>query len=188
MAEGTNTYMGLAVPIYGESEIQQTTLGNDILSITGVASQTGDFLVLQNSSGTERFVIEDGGNVVIVKGAAADVGLSIKGYGADSADFIKVMNSDASKIFNVNSVGVIKTMCLTTQAIASIASNASTSFSLAGITTDSAVLLLALKTPATANGIAQAFAQGTTRVDVFAEGGSVAANTYAVWAFQTTAN
>ena len=93
MAEGTDTYMGLAVPLYGESEITQQTLGNDILSITGAASQTGDFLVLQNSSGTERFVVEDGGNVVITQGAAADVGLKVVRYSGPTADAIQVTDN-----------------------------------------------------------------------------------------------
>ena len=69
MAEGISTYMGLAVPLSGESEIQQVTLGNDILTLSGVASQTGDFLVCQNSSGTEVFYVDVSGNVV----SAADV-------------------------------------------------------------------------------------------------------------------
>jgi hypothetical protein len=65
MAEGNSTFMGLAMPLNGESEITQTTIGNDIVTITGVASQTGDFLVCQNSSGTETHVIDVDGNVTI---------------------------------------------------------------------------------------------------------------------------
>ena len=65
MAEGTTTYDGLAVPLSGESEITQTTLGTDILTLTGVASQTGDFLVCQNSAGTEVFVVDVNGALTV---------------------------------------------------------------------------------------------------------------------------
>lgn len=62
MAEGTKTYKGLAVPLYGESEIQQQDSATDILTITGASAQLGDFLVCQNSSGTEQFVVDKDGN------------------------------------------------------------------------------------------------------------------------------
>jgi 1-aminocyclopropane-1-carboxylate deaminase/D-cysteine desulfhydrase-like pyridoxal-dependent ACC family enzyme len=65
MPTGTNEYRGLAVPLHGESEITQRTLGTDILTITGVGSQTGDFLVLRNSSHTEKFVVDKDGDVSI---------------------------------------------------------------------------------------------------------------------------
>lgn len=65
MTVGTNTYMGLAVPIAGESEIKQQTVGNDILTITGKTSQTGDFLVCRIAAGTEVFSVDVSGNVAI---------------------------------------------------------------------------------------------------------------------------
>ena len=61
MAEGNSTYKGLAVPLNGESEIVQQTAANDIITLTGATSQSGDFLVCQNSSGTELFVIDSNG-------------------------------------------------------------------------------------------------------------------------------
>ena len=70
MAEGTSTYDGLAVPLSGESEITQTTVGNDILTLTGAASQTGDFLVCQDVNGTENLVISSSGLVTSAVGAA----------------------------------------------------------------------------------------------------------------------
>lgn len=63
MAEGTKSYMGLAVPLYGESEITQVTLAADILTLTGVTSQSGDFLVCQIAAGTEVLVVDVSGNV-----------------------------------------------------------------------------------------------------------------------------
>lgn len=68
MAEGTSTYDGLAVPLSGESEITQTTLGNDILTLTGTTSQTGDFLVCQDVDGTENFVVSSSGLITSAVG------------------------------------------------------------------------------------------------------------------------
>lgn len=186
------TFMGLAAPLYPDAPVlvdyQGTTAADDILTIEAAASQTGDYLVCRNSSGTERFVVQDGGNVVITQSAAADVSIKVTQFTGATGNAIEINNVSASKIFQVDSSGAIATMALTTKAVASIASNASTSFSMAGVTTDSAVIMIPLKALTTGNGVASAYAQGTTRVDVFAEGGSVAANTYAVWAFKTTAN
>jgi hypothetical protein len=58
MAEGNDTFLNQGVPLEGESEIFQQHLATDILTITGAVGQTGDFLVLQNSAGTERFVVD----------------------------------------------------------------------------------------------------------------------------------
>lgn len=192
MAEGTNTFQGHGVPLTPATgfEIKQQTASTavDIATLTAASSGTGDFLVLQTSGGTERFVVEDGGNIVAVIGAAGDVGVKVTLASAATADGLQILNSSGSKIFAVNASGAITTQALPTTAIASLASNASTSFSLAGLTTDHAVELIALKVLTTGNGILQAYAQGTTRVDVYAQGGSVAANTYAVKAYKTVAN
>ena len=67
MAEGTSTFMGLAPALLGESEIFQQTAATDILTITGAASQSGDFIVAQNSTGTELFVVSSSG-LVTAKG------------------------------------------------------------------------------------------------------------------------
>ena len=74
MSEGTRTYQGLAVPLLGECEITQQTAATDILSVTGAASQTGDFLVLQNSSGTELNVIDANGDINLYKTSQAAFG------------------------------------------------------------------------------------------------------------------
>ena len=57
MTIGTSEYGGLGVPLHGEFEITQITLGTDIMTITGVASQSGDFIVCRNSAGVEKFVV-----------------------------------------------------------------------------------------------------------------------------------
>ena len=64
MATGTSTWKGLAVPLNGESNIEQITAADDILTITGASSQTGDFIVFENSSGTEVFYVDVSGNIV----------------------------------------------------------------------------------------------------------------------------
>lgn len=64
MAEGSDTYKGLAVPLFGDFEIKQRTAANDIMSITGASGQSGDFIVCQQSDGTEVFAVDSGGQLV----------------------------------------------------------------------------------------------------------------------------
>ncbi len=63
MAEGTNSYKGLALPLNGEYEQTQLAAASDMVTLTGKSGQTGDFLVCQNSSGTEKFVVDASGKV-----------------------------------------------------------------------------------------------------------------------------
>ena len=44
MATGTQTYKGLAVPLFGESTIKQVTLGTDVLNVESLAAATGSNL------------------------------------------------------------------------------------------------------------------------------------------------
>ena len=67
MAEGSDTYMGLAVPLFGDFEIKQRTAATDIATITGASGQTGDFIVAQNSAGTEKFVVDKDGGVTLAQ-------------------------------------------------------------------------------------------------------------------------
>jgi len=98
MAEGTSTFMGLAVPLYGESEIQQTTLATDIVTLTGVASQTGDFFVCQSSTGTESFVVDVNGR--IAKMAAGSVALaSLASNASASVALVGITTACAVTIF-----------------------------------------------------------------------------------------
>jgi len=93
MAAGTQTYDGLAVPIYGEATITQQTAATDILTIKGANGQAGDFLNLIDSTATERFVVEDGGNVVMTQKAVGDVGLKILRASAPTAHALKVADN-----------------------------------------------------------------------------------------------
>ncbi len=61
MAEGNNTFEGLAVPLFGESEIQQQTSTTDILTLTGASGMAADFLVCQDSSGNEIMALRQDG-------------------------------------------------------------------------------------------------------------------------------
>jgi hypothetical protein len=63
MPTGNNTYKGIAIPLNGESMIQQETLGNDIFVIQGAGSQAGDFIVCRDSSESEKMVITKDGNL-----------------------------------------------------------------------------------------------------------------------------
>ncbi len=77
MTEGTSTYEGLAVPLFGESEIKQQDITKDILTLTSYASNTVDFLVLQDSSNSEIFRIEDDGRIWMTVTKEAGDGLAL---------------------------------------------------------------------------------------------------------------
>lgn len=98
MATGTSTYMGLAVPLYGECIITQTTGATDILTIEGGDGQSGDFIVARASTETERFVVEDGGNVVITQAAASDIGIKLVQASTPTVSPIAVYANDASTV------------------------------------------------------------------------------------------
>lgn len=68
MAEGSDSFKGLGVPLFGDFEIKQRTAATDIMTITGASGQAGDFIVCQNSSGTELFVVDVSGNVTLSSG------------------------------------------------------------------------------------------------------------------------
>ena len=56
MATGTNTYDGMADPLFGESEIKQQTAATDLFTLTGASSMTGDYVVMRTSAGVEEIV------------------------------------------------------------------------------------------------------------------------------------
>lgn len=74
MTVGTKTYLGIAVPLFGESEIVQQTAATDLLTLTGAGSQSGDFLVARNSSGTEKFSLTSTGSATFAAGITATTG------------------------------------------------------------------------------------------------------------------
>lgn len=146
MAEGNSTFMGLGMPLNGEVELTQSTLGTDILTITGVASQTGDFLVCQNSSGTENFVVDKDGDVSMA--------------------------------------GKIDKMVITTVALASLASDASASVALSGITTACAVMIFP-RAAATTAAQPVVWVNAADKLGYGAGGTATAAMTVNAWYFTT---
>jgi hypothetical protein len=96
MAAGTTTYMGLGVPLYGEHTQTQIVGATDIMTIKGANNQTGDFFDAVDSTGTKRFTVEDGGNVVVTQKAAADIGLALLRATAPSADAVRITANDGS--------------------------------------------------------------------------------------------
>ena len=65
MAEGNTTFEGLAIPLSGEYEKVQQVVGDDMVTLTGKASMTGDFLVCQTSAGSEVFVVDVDGALTV---------------------------------------------------------------------------------------------------------------------------
>jgi hypothetical protein len=63
MTAGTKSYMGLAVPINGECTIKSVTAATDILTIEGVGSLSGDYIVCRSSAGTEAFSVDSNGDI-----------------------------------------------------------------------------------------------------------------------------
>ncbi len=61
MPEGTSSYNGLAMGLFGEHEITQIAVASDILTLTGASGMSGDFFVCQSSAGTEFFQIRSDG-------------------------------------------------------------------------------------------------------------------------------
>ena len=97
MANALDTMGTNAVPLLpstGFTIIQQTTsTAVDVVTVRAATSGTGDYLVLQNSSQTERFVVEDGGNVVLTQSAAGDVGLKILRASTPTAHALKIADN-----------------------------------------------------------------------------------------------
>lgn len=78
MAEGTSTFEGLSLPRLGEYEQVQQTVATDMVTLTGGTSMTGDFIVCQNSTGAELFVVDsDGSSAFILASTTAVAGVTI---------------------------------------------------------------------------------------------------------------
>lgn len=77
MTVGTSGFMGLAVPLFGESELKQDTAATDFVTLTGDSSISGDFLVCRAGT-TEKAWITSAGKVYLVGGleSAANVVLA----------------------------------------------------------------------------------------------------------------
>ena len=63
MTAGDSTFEGLAVPLYGESEIEQQDTDYDVLTLTSATGNTADFLVCRDVDHSEIIRIEDNGRI-----------------------------------------------------------------------------------------------------------------------------
>jgi hypothetical protein len=74
MAEGTDTYKGLAVPLFGDFEIRGRTAATDIMTITAASGASGDFIVCQTVGGGELFVVDNTGALTAAAGLTVSAG------------------------------------------------------------------------------------------------------------------
>ena len=79
------TWEGLGLPRLGEYQQVQQTIANDMVTLTGKASMSGDFIVCENSSGTELFIINVDGDIestdVVASGDLQSATLTCTGIG-----------------------------------------------------------------------------------------------------------
>jgi hypothetical protein len=61
MATGSKVGFQDNVPLHGEFNIVQETATTDVMTITLASSGSGDFIVCENSAGTELFVVNSAG-------------------------------------------------------------------------------------------------------------------------------
>jgi hypothetical protein len=187
MAEGSSSWNGLGQPLYGEYEQKQQSSAVDMVTLTATSTSGGDFLVAQNSAGTERFVVEDGGNIVMVQGAAADNAISVTQYAAASGYPLVVYNSSASRVFNLSSTGALSMMVATTLAVSACASNASATYAVSGFATTDFIWWNIITGQATGLGSMVILPTAATNVTVYAAGGSCPAQTINVIRFAAVA-
>ena len=85
MATGSGTFEGLSLPRLGEYQQVQQTIGNDMMTLTGKASMSGDFIVCENSSGTELFIVNVDGDIeatdIVASGDVQGATLTCTGIG-----------------------------------------------------------------------------------------------------------
>ena len=91
MAEGIGTFEGTGLPLLGEYEQQQQDPTLDMVTMTGSTGQTGDFLVCQDSDGSEVFAISSSGLVTFRTGV-----YGISSTNAQSAVNITVTSTGAN--------------------------------------------------------------------------------------------
>ena len=95
MSEGTKTYNGWGVPLFGESEIIQQTAATDIITLTGsTGTMSGDFFVCQNSSGAELAVLDCyGGLALSIQSTVQAFGLKVNVTSTGAATATSVLSN-----------------------------------------------------------------------------------------------
>lgn len=85
MATGTDTFEGLALPLLGSYQQEQQAIADDMVTLTGKASMSGDFYVCENSTGTELFIINKDGDIeatdLVLSGDVQGATLTCTGIG-----------------------------------------------------------------------------------------------------------
>ena len=81
MAEGISTYHGLAAPLSGEYEQTQIDPTKDMVTLTIGATSTSDYIVMQNSTGTEHVVVSSSGLITTQGGFQKTLSSSGQGPG-----------------------------------------------------------------------------------------------------------
>ena len=117
-----------------------------------------------------------GESEIVQQVAATDI-LTIRQASAASGLPLVIRNSSSSNIFAVNSLGAIRTMVMGTIALASLASNASASMALVGATTADVVQFFPTVGLTTGNGVFYGSFASADKVNLYAQGGSVASQT-----------
>ena len=85
MAPGTDTYKGLAIPLFGHSTMEARSTTLDIITMDLAASGTSDFLVFRTNAGTELSYIDSAGAFQAVGAAGASGEILGKGTGGQTA-------------------------------------------------------------------------------------------------------
>ena len=126
-----------------------------------------------------------GESTIYNKVVADDILTLQQGASATGSPFV-VKTSASANVFGVNSTGMIRSMILTTVALASLSTNASQSVALSGVTTDDVALLFPTAGTVTGNGVFVAQVLTADKLTVFNAGAlSCAATTANVWFFRT---
>jgi hypothetical protein len=158
MAEGTNSYMGIAAALNGENTFTAINSDNDVITIQGASGQAGDLLVVQTSTPTEVFIVGSTG--------AATLGSTLVVSGSSS------FGSQIAK------------MVLSTVALASLASNATASVALTGITTKCVAIPLGIAA-STTGAMPVVWVNAADKLGYGAAGTETTAQTVAIWYFAT---
>ena len=116
MAVGTKVGFEGNVPLYGESEIVQKTAATDMLTLTGAASQTGDFIVCRNAAGTELLSLSSSG-VLLVAGPVGAYGHAAATTAAIGGALSSVSGAfgcsdSASFVLLIAMVNTLRTACI----------------------------------------------------------------------------
>ena len=112
MTEGTGTFESLSLPRWGEYEQEQQTAATDMATLTGATSMTGDFIVCQNSTGGENFVVSSSGLFTPVVGEA-DFVLS-------STTHLSAMNVVVTSTGAIDHVGAVNSAFMVTGSTKSV--------------------------------------------------------------------